>query len=207
MDKRAFVPAADIRRLAKDVQGTRTWMKRESAERSRTKMQLIPCALVRRDDLYLALRRTRQTRDDLRSRVSLLSGGHIDFDPEPRSLQDLLERTLRRELAEELGVRSIEEMWPIGAVVDHSSLKASRHVAFVFEVVIADAVEAQAGEEFSLTSSFSGTFLSWPRLLNFEPRFDPWSRIISQEYFGREMKSLLGLDEARSRQLSLQLGV
>lgn len=207
MDKRPFVPVLDLGRLFTDVQGTLKWMKRESAERSRTKMQLIPCALVRRDDLYLALRRTRQTRDDLRSRVSLLSGGHIDFDPEPRSLEDLLERTLRRELAEELGVLSISGMRPIGAVVDYSSLKASRHVAFVFEVLVADAVQAQAGEEFSLTSSFSGTFLSWPRLLNFEPRFDPWSRIISQEYFGREMKSRLGLDEAASRQLSFPLRI
>jgi len=199
-----FVPAGDLDRLLDAASQTARWMTRSTAERSRSWVQPIPCALIRMDDRYLALRRTRATRSDLRSRVTVLTGGHVDYSHEGGDIRGWLLDTLRRELHEELGIRKAFDVVPVGVVIDKSSIKSSRHIAFVFEARIEEPVAAQAAEEFVLDSSFSGVFLNRGHLLNFESRFDPWSKIICDAYISPHVLGRLGSGH-RERQLTLPI--
>lgn len=197
----AFVRADRSGPLVGRLAGSSRWVPRPRAERSRRWIQPIPCALVRQGDRYLALRRIRDTRSDLRSRISLLAGGHIDFRPGSLSLPELFEDTLRRELLEEIGIQATREIRPIGIAVDWSSLESSRHVAFVYEVRVDEDVTVSAGEEFSLNSVFSSTFIARSRLPNFESRFDPWSGIVCAHHLFADLAA--PLTEGFVRQLSL----
>src|SRR5262252_1990088 len=68
-----------------------SWLPLEEAERSRTWVQAIPCALIRNHSKrYLVLRRVRHTRPDLRARVSLLVGGHVDESVQEASFTESL---------------------------------------------------------------------------------------------------------------------
>src|SRR4051812_4728774 len=100
-----FIPVDRSGELVQRLVSSSRWMSRPQAERARRWVQPIPCAMVREGDSYLALRRIRDTRSDLRSRVTLLAGGHIDFRSDSPQLSALFEETLRRELLEEIGIR------------------------------------------------------------------------------------------------------
>lgn len=201
----SFIPVDRSAELVERLVDSSRWMSRPRAERSRRWVQPIPCALVRQGDQYMVLRRIRDTRSDLRSRVTLLAGGHIDYRPDSPPVSELFEDTLRRELLEEIGIRAVREIRPVGLVVDQSSLEASRHLAFVYEVAVDDAIRVRAGEEFSLNSTFSSTFITRTRLPNFESRFDPWSGILCARLLSRELVGRL--TEEFVRQLSLPVSV
>ncbi len=180
-----------MHRIVECIQKNFSWMPREEAERSEDVMQPIPCALIRNHfPEYLVLRRVRETRADLRERISLISGGHVDRpvgdedSAAARSIPALLLTTLRRELDEELGIRGVSEteIEQVGLVVDLSSVAASRHVAFVYEAVVVEEVRAQAPEEFSLGSKFNGVRYTAQGLSELHKSFDPWSMILFEDF-------------------------
>ena len=180
-----------MHRIVECIQKNCSWLPRDEAERSEDVMQPIPCALIRsRSSEYLVLRRVRETRSDLRERISLISGGHVDRPAgDENSVVDqpitsLLLTTLRRELDEELGVRDVaeSEIVPVGLVIDHTSVAASRHVAFVYEAVIVEEVKPQAPEEFSLRSQLNGVRYTAKALSEFHKSFDPWSTILFEDF-------------------------
>ena len=186
-----FVPEPRMHRIVECIQKNFSWVPREEAERSEDVMQPIPCALIRNHSPeYLVLRRVRETRADLRERISLISGGHVDRpvgDEDSAvagSIPSLLLTTLKRELDEELGVRGVPEsgIEPVGLVIDPSSVAASRHVAFVYEAVVVEEVRAQAPEEFSLGSKLNGVRYTAKALSGFHKRFDPWSMILFEDF-------------------------
>ena len=187
-----FVPEARMHRIVECIQKNCSWLPRDEAERSEDVMQPIPCALIRsRSSEYLVLRRVRETRSDLRERISLISGGHVDrpaggeHSAATGSISSLLLTTLRRELDEELGVRGVaeSEIAPVGLVIDHTSVAASRHVAFVYEAVVVEEVRAQAPEEYSLRRSKSnGVRYTAQALSEFHKKFDPWSTILFEDF-------------------------
>lgn len=163
------------------------WLRRPEAEASEIWVQPIPCAVIRspsRD--YCVLRRVRQARRDLDSRLTLIVGGHVDRHENQStsiaSIDSLLALTLRRELEEELGVTKIGTPRPLGLVVDTSSLFASRHVAVVYEVELAEGFVALAREEFSVRSKYTGRFFGARELSELRSSLDPWSLIIFEDY-------------------------
>ena len=184
-----FVPEPRMHRIVERIQKNFLWMPRDEAERSIDVMQPIPCALIRNDSSeYLVLRRVRETRSDLRERISLISGGHVDRpigdenSAVAESISSLLLTTLMRELDEELGIQGISEsgIQPVGLVIDPSS---SRHVAFVYEAVVVEEVRAQAPEEYSLKrSKFNGVRYAAKALSEFHKNFDPWSMILYEDF-------------------------
>ncbi len=184
-----FVPEPRMQRIVECIQKHGSWMPREEAERSEDVMQPISCALIRSlSSEYLVLRRVRETRADLRERISLISGGHVDRplgdenSAVAESISSLLLTTLRRELDEELGIQGISEsgIEPVGLVIDPSS---SRHVAFVYEAVVVEEVGAQAPEEYSLKrSKFNGVRYTAEALSEFHKSFDPWSMILYEDF-------------------------
>ena len=131
------------------IEDSFSWLDRPEAERSDDWVQAIPCALIRDDEgRCCVLRRINSdSRDDLRGKLSLIVGGHIDEKRESDSFRLTVTFNLLRELAEEVGLFAQENPRPIGVIVDASSHAASRHVAFIHETT-ANNVSLDAPEEF-----------------------------------------------------------
>ena len=178
-----FIPWKNASTSFKFIEEGMDWVSREKAELSADLFQPIPCAIVRNDlGEYCVLRRIKEGREDLRSKVSLVVGGHVDRCDETTGLSSLLLSTLKREVKEELGVESLSGIMPIGMVMDHSSVIASRHVGFVYELVISEEFKPQATEEFSADSILNRRLYAPTELSKFREEFDPWSFIIFAEY-------------------------
>ena len=189
-----FVPWAAAGPVMAAVTAEMTWLPRTVAEQSRDWLQPIPCALIRNEQQeYRVLRRVKQGRPDLSSRISLVVGGHIDRCPNNPGLQTLLATTLAREVDEELGLSSLPAVKPVGVVVDDSSAAASRHIGFVHEIVIADEFKPLATEEFSTRSKVNGQRYAPAALSRFRKEFDPWSQIIFAEYIAPAYAVDLGI--------------
>ena len=163
------------------------WLPRHEAETSEEFIQPIPCALVLGVDKgYYVFRRIGEGRSDLRARLSLIVGGHIDWEGGTADFSELIEATLTREIQEELDAVQAGPARPVGLVVDHASIESSRHVGFVHEVVMTGSVRPMATEEFSATSAYAGRLCDVSelseRLSVKYGDLDPWSSIIFGDY-------------------------
>lgn len=189
-----FVPWAEAGPVMAAVAAGRTWLPRDLAEQSGDWLQPIPCVLLRNEHHeYRVLRRVKQGRPELSSRISLVVGGHVDRCPDNPGLQSLLAATLAREVDEELGLSSLPEVKSVGVVVDDSSDAASRHIGFVSEIVIADDFKPRATEEFSTRSKVNGQWYAPAALARFRKEFDPWSQIIFADYIAPAYAVDLGI--------------
>ena len=159
------------------------WMPRTVAETRSDRIQPIPCVLIESaDEQFYVFRRTRKTRDDLKGRLSLLVGGHIDGPPTNQELRAILEETLLREVEEELGVTDLPRLQFLGLVADYSTIASSRHIGVVFGAMLHGRLTTQAPEEFSARSILSGKALGLDTLYKVKAQSDPWSTILYEEY-------------------------
>lgn len=176
------------------------WHSRSLAENSTKWIQPIPVALLTdKHHHYCVLRRTRNTRDDLKGRLTLVIGGHVERSAGLNGFISLLENTLRNELNEELGVMWDDPPKPLGIVIDPTSIQASRHVAFLFEVRMSGKITVKAPEEFARKSKYNTQFLSVTELESLYGMFDPWSTLILEDY----LSPALGYKRARQRFLPI----
>ena len=186
--------ATDIMRSAeKNMQ----WVPRHDAEESEDLVQAIPCALV--SDVshdYHVFRRINEGRIDLRNRISLVVGGHIDWVAGSHSLSSLVKSTLLREINEELGIDPTSAK-PIGVVIDPSSIQGSRHIGIVHEVVVEGTIRPKATEEFSVRSRYNERLLTSSQLSKVGNELDPWSMILLGSYVNQSYAPYVG------KQLSL----
>lgn len=180
-----------------------TWMERAEAERSTTQMQPIPSAIVKSTrGRILALERSATGRHDLRARVSIVAGGHVDFvqDVDLRrteNVTDLLLGTLQRELLEELALAQTEDAQLVGLVIDRKSVAASRHIGVVYMVTSDLSASVQADEEFRSGVGLSGRYVSLTQLNALRHVLDPWSSILVRDYFGGRDASAGSIDRPR----------
>ena len=182
-DSERFTPwhtaVEKIRAAAEDM----TWLPRHEAEAADHLIQPIPCAVVLGEEhTYHVFRRIADGRPDLRKRISLVIGGHIDWSEGDRDILSLVRSTLMREISEELGIDVPVTATPVGLVVDFSSTQASRHIGIVHEVVIAGRATPRATEEFSVRSRYVRRLYSAEELFTIRDHFDPWSRIVFGDY-------------------------
>lgn len=198
----SFVPWQQVETLLGALERAFRWFPRESAERSTDWVQPIPVTLLRdKQGRYCVLRRTMKTRHDLRGRLTLVIGGHIERSAGLGGFTSLLETTLRHELYEEVGLTAVKrKLKPIGIVVDPASLESSRHVAFLFEVTVNEAITNSAPEEFAQKSKYNGEFMTVDELTTLHRKFDPWSTLILQDYVNPSLRSR----EARQRYLPIE---
>lgn len=178
----AFINWSVVESLIPDLQSTFKWLSRHEAEESLDWIQPISCAIIRDySGRYCAFRRVRETRDDLKGRVSLVVGGHVDRPCKDMPLRDLLLSTLSREISEEIDVTQVAEALPLGLIIDNSSILSSRHVGFLYLVYLDEPIVTSAPEEFSQRSKITGKFLEDFELAQYHKRFDPWSRLIFED--------------------------
>lgn len=192
-----WASACDLEDFLAKSAGSFKWMDRSDAETSPDWIQPIPSALVR--DLngrYYALKRSGKGRADMRRRIGLTVGGHVEPSDNHSSLSlpellHVLHDTLLRELKEELDIERVVSVRPIGLIFDLPSLPLSRHtialsrhVAFLSETIVDQPVRPQAHEEFTLRSRSShvNRFLSVDELARHRRDLDRWSRIVFSDY-------------------------
>ena len=182
-DRQRFTPWRAADWLFRAAESGMRWLPRSEAEVSDEFIQPIPCALVLgEDDGYYVFRRVKEGRADLSARLSLIVGGHIDWEVEAPEFPDLVRSTLTREISEELRAEAPTSITPIGLVVDHTSVESSRHVGIVHEVVIEGPIRPLATEEFSVSSLYIGRPYSTSQLSAHRGELDPWSTIIFGDY-------------------------
>jgi predicted NUDIX family phosphoesterase len=159
-------------------------MPREEAEESQEWIQPIPVGVIRRvqSEEFCILRRVKDTREDLKSKLTLVIGGHVDQVDNSPGFSRLLKETLERELHEEVSLCIDKPPEFVGVAIDSSTVLSSRHIAFVFIVAISQDIVANAPEEFSSKSKYSGQFLTPDELVVLRSRFDPWSTLILEDY-------------------------
>ena len=179
----SLLPWESVQSNLDEIKRTFTWLHRPEAEQSEDMVQAIPCTIVRdSEDRYCVFRRVKEGRSDLSGKLSLIIGGHIDAAADQDCFLTTMSRNLIREIDEEIGVRLEEPPRPVGVIIDGSSIVASRHVAFLHEM-IAESVSAQALEEFSgKRSNYTGRFVPASQLGEWRNKFDPWSRLVIEEY-------------------------
>ena len=182
-DRQRFTPWHQAEAVIHAAAAHMRWLPRHEAEAADDLIQPIPCAVVLGEGHgYHVFRRIAEGRADLRRRISLVVGGHIDWTEGDNDILSLVRSTLLRELTEELGIDPPETARPIGIVVDFSSTQASRHIGIVHEVVIDGRATPRATEEFSIRSKYVRKLHSAQELVSIRKHLDPWSRIIFGDY-------------------------
>ena len=181
----SLLPWDSIQEQIEKIENTFSWLDRPDAERSNDWVQAIPCVFIRdHEGKYCVLRRVQNSRNDLNKKLSLVVGGHIDETHDHGSFQTAMSSNLIRELEEEIGIIPQESPRPIGVIIDYSSIEASRHVAFL-HAMKSQQVSPKASEEFAMRSKYKGAFVDAPKLTEMRDKFDPWSKLLIEEYVCR----------------------
>ena len=168
------------------------WTPREDAERSHSRVQPIACTVLvsRSNRLHHVFRRVGAGRPDMRHRLSLVVGGHVErADGRPGGgLLATVSRALRRELLEELGVEPQPDPDLLGIVIDPAGREeTTRHLGLLHETLVDAPTRPRNNQEFYTTSATTGRLHSAGRLRLMEDLLDPWSRVIAREvYLGGE---------------------
>ena len=178
----SLLPWESIQSYLDEIERSFSWLYRPEAEQSDDMVQAIPCVLIRdNEDRYCVFRRVKEGRSDLSKKLSLIIGGHIDEATDRDCFLAAMSSNLIREIDEEIGIRPEETPQPVGVIIDGSSIVASRHVAFLHEM-IAEQVSPRAPEEFNKRSKYTGEFVPASQLGEWRDEFDPWSRLVIEEY-------------------------
>ena len=159
------------------------WLPRHEAEASTEFIQPIPCALVVGEQKgYYVFRRINEGRADLKARLSLIVGGHIDWEADTPEFPQLVQSTLTREIPKNCvptsQPRSPQSAW---SWTTHRSNHLDTS-ALCIEVVVNGSVKPLAKEEFSVRSRLIGRQYSTLALRRLRRIFDPWSAIIFCDY-------------------------
>lgn len=180
---------------------------RAAAESSPAVTQLVACCIVRRGDDVLCVRRSRRSdRECLRLAYTLLFGGHVESQDgcSPTGL----ERCVRRELAEELGLELPAEhpVSLLGVAADPDTDSGARHLGVVFKTEVRlDAIQIRTRYDFAEFAgagrSLSLGFTPIEEVCRIYDRLDPWSSLVVSNH----LATAAGRDRP-SRQMMLTFG-
>jgi predicted NUDIX family phosphoesterase len=149
-----------------------SFLDRPTAEVSPQYKQIIPYVLIRHDDSYFLLQRTRkQTEARLHDMLSLGIGGHINPDT-----PDLL-GGLQKELDEELDVAGDYEISFVGILNDDTTDVGRVHLGAVY---VLDARDAAV--EVRETEKMTGRWVPRAELTELRERMETWSQIVYDDY-------------------------
>lgn len=154
--------------------GVAGYRPRAAMEEDPSFKQIIPYVVIRCRDAFFCYRRgTSQGETRLHSKRSLGIGGHVEeHDADGRPGQDAYELALRRELAEEVDVRSPGILRRVGMINDDSTPVGQVHlgVVHVYELERPDVVAREEGLA-------DGGFVALDEVLADRCSFETWSQI------------------------------
>ena len=167
------------------------WMPRPEAELSPDRCQPIACAfVVDSAGRYCLLRQGDDPSEALRHRRTLIVGGHVDRADERGGFVQTIAHSLRREVAEEVGIELHEcRPRPVGILIDDSSDVSLRHIGVVYRIE-ADRIVPRDAQEFTIRPEGGGEFVSVARLSEVRHEFDPWSGLIVDYAVSEATKAL-----------------
>ncbi len=164
-------PAAIAHYLAAVARHGR-WVERPSAEEDEGLKQVVPYGVVLHgEQVYLFRRGQRGAEPGLRGRWSIGLGGHVNPADGTAIAAALLERALRRELAEEVRLEEPRpDLWAV--LNDDGAPVGRRHFGFVYRVWVASP-QASSREP----GKIAGTFVPWDVARLRRPAMESWSRL------------------------------
>jgi len=165
-------------------------VRRSVAESDQDVIQVIPCGVLRfKNEILLLRRRESNKKHRLNDAYVLWAGGHIRREDinQGRAVE---ENCLRRELKEELWIKSEFSYKPICCVYDTSSPKSAQHLALVYEVSIASPeVSVHMQTEFKefkegKGKGASGKFFPIDSIeRKYVDQMERWSVLLLRDYF------------------------
>jgi predicted NUDIX family phosphoesterase len=150
------------------------FMGRDLAEEDETYKQVIPYVIIRHENQYLLMRRTKkQTESRLHNLYSLGIGGHINDADLPGANGDLLTAGMRRELIEEIRLESEEACALVGVINDDSTPVARVHLGFVYELTT-------SSPQFTIMEAdkYTAEWKSRGELAQYYPQMETWAQIV-----------------------------
>jgi predicted NUDIX family phosphoesterase len=165
-------------------------LRRSLAESNRDVIQVIPCGVLRfKDEVLLLRRREANKTHRLNDAYVLWAGGHIRLEDVETGPQ-IDENCLRRELKEELWIKSEFHYKPICCVYDTTNWKSAQHLALMFEVTISSrdiSIHMQTDfKEFKegKGKSVSGKFFPIRSIdSKYIEGMERWSMLLLRDYF------------------------
>ncbi|KAF2958706.1 hypothetical protein AS159_03250 [Thermotoga sp. Ku-13t] len=131
VDDRNGVFQIELDRVREAIEKNAFFIDRQIAEFDETLRQVIPYVLMRENDKFLLLRRTKKQQEKrLHGKLSLGVGGHINSDDGDAPWQAFL-NGIEREIHEEVNVE-LERLSYVGLLNDTSSPVSRVHVGLVY---------------------------------------------------------------------------
>jgi len=160
-----------------EILGNYTFMPREKAEYDPDHKQVIPYVIVRENDNYLLLKRTKkQSEKRLHNKYSLGIGGHVN----PETLdheENVITGSLHRELNEEVLIGSPGTLDFIGIINDESNSVSRVHLGLLY-VMNAGSSEYRVLEDDKMTAQW----VSRDGLKEYYEGLETWSQIAYDHY-------------------------
>jgi predicted NUDIX family phosphoesterase len=152
------------------------FIERKYCEKDSGFKQIIPYAVLARDNQILVLKRTAlQGESRLHNKQSIGVGGHIN--PVDDDVDDILMKGCRREIEEELVVEEAYDPIPVGIINDESNEVGSVHFGVVYLVRI-ESGHIHVREKSMMTAEFIDVNRLKERLEYKEANFETWSSLI-----------------------------
>lgn len=169
---RGFTRAALEEYLAR-VRAHGVFKPRADVEEEPTLKQIIPYLIVRHGDrVFLFQRSTEGGESRLHGKYSIGVGGHINrIDVE--GAQDVIAAGLRRELEEELSIRSTWRARPVGVLNDDSNPVGQVHFGVVHVVEV-----GSPGVSVRESETLAGRLASLQEVRAVRGHMETWSRLI-----------------------------
>jgi predicted NUDIX family phosphoesterase len=160
--------------VAAAVLANRRFVERTVAEHDFSCKQVIPYVVIRHEDRYLLMRRTRrQTESRLHDKYSLGVGGHINKDDLSPVKDNVILAGMRRELAEEIRVEAEQSCELIGAINDDSTEVARVHLGLVFLLRTASARYTIVEQD-----KYTAAWRSVSELAQYYEQMETWAQIV-----------------------------
>lgn len=164
------------------------YRRKHDVETDPSRKQVVAVGFVQiGDKVFRAQRSGDANRPELRSKWSICIGGHVERldSTNGEGLEEKALAALRRELREELIFDGDPEVELMGWVNEASTEAGMHHVAAVHRVTLPEGrlrirpgvLDQEFGEK-------SWAMLESPRLKEDAAKFDPWSQIIIEHFFG-----------------------
>jgi predicted NUDIX family phosphoesterase len=153
------------------IRRTGSFEPRSAMEADETRKQVIPYPVLRDDEDWFLMRRTKAGGDPrLHDRYSIGVGGHVN--PDDGGLDGDLATALRREWLEELAVDFVPEFRFVGLLNDDTTPVGRVHVGLVYE---ADA----GGRPVAIreTDKLTGSFVAAASVAAVAELLETWSRL------------------------------